>query len=97
MIYDRECAVMLSLPWKPSRQVRITEGAKGSYTLTFVSRIENKDVFEKIIKNDLEVCLGKHDNLTAVDWKNKSVRLMTTDITSFKQKLIFRPIIIKSD
>lgn len=65
--------------------------------MTFLSRLKNREEFEGIIKDNLQLCLGENDYLSHPDWENKSIMLITREVDSFKRKLVFQSILIEND
>ncbi len=88
---------MLSLPWKPTRKLKISELAEGHYLITFVSGIANETAFKTTINDDLASCLNEEDHLLNADWSTKSVELITPNIKSFKKRVIFESLVIVNE
>ena len=88
---------MLSLPSKPWKKVKIEEKKEGEYRITFLTPIKESAEFERIIEEDLKYCLGEEDRFSAPQWKTMSITLFTTDIQSFRRRLIYQRIFIEDD
>ncbi len=79
---------MLSLPSKPWKKIKIDQEAEGLYRITILSPLKDEVEFNEIIHDDLELCLGEHDNLADPRWDTKSMTLTTKNLESFRRKLI---------
>ena len=86
---------MFSLPSKPWKNIKIDQEAEGLYRITILSPLKGEVEFNEIIQDDLELCLGEHDNLTDPRWDTKSITLTTKDLESFRRKLIFVCIMVE--
>lgn len=88
---------MLSLPWKPTRKLKISEIEKGRYLITIVSGAVKENAFRTIVDDELASCLNEGDRLLNADWETKSVELITSDLNSFKKRIIFESFVFAND
>jgi hypothetical protein len=88
---------MLSLPSKPWKKIAIQELGEDRYLITFISPIEDEQEFEKIIDEDLGLCLSPGDTLSEPRWSARSIVLKTDDFALFKQRLVYVCIMIEKD
>jgi hypothetical protein len=88
---------MLSLPSKPWKKIAVQRSGEGRYLITFVSPIEDEQEFEKIIDEDLGLCLSVGDALSEPSWSARSIVLTTDDFDLFKKRLVYVCIMIEKD
>jgi len=88
---------MLSLPSKPWKRIRVEQQSEKQYLITFVSPLEDADKFQKIIHDDLELCLNKGDELSNAGWASKSIVLTTEDFQTFKRRLVYVCVMVESE
>jgi hypothetical protein len=90
-------AFVLTLPSKPWKRVAIAQMGEAEYLIRLISPLKEPAEFDRIVREDLEPCLGPQDKLTDPIWESRSVRLITSDFNAFKKRLIFQGIVITKD
>lgn len=88
---------MLSLPSKPWKKIKLAEQETGRFQITVVSPVKSQAAFERMITEELQPCLSAGDALTEPVWDTRSLVLTTSDIKSFKRKLVYACILIEKD
>ena len=89
MVFCSLSVVMLKLPSKKWKKVRIESEQPGIYTLLFLSPLKDADELRDILEEDIEMCLDLGDRVIDLHWDSKSVTLEIADIASFKRRLLF--------
>ena len=88
---------VLTLPSKPWKRVAIIKVAETEYIVRVLSPVKEFAEFDRIVREDLEPCLGPGDKLADPLWESRSVRLISHDFTAFRKRLVFQGIVIARD
>ncbi len=81
--------VVLKLPSKRWKKVRIKPDGPGRYTLTFISPLKNEDELREIVDEEIDMCLDEGERVIDMQWERKSLTLAIADIVSFKRRLLY--------
>jgi hypothetical protein len=88
---------MLSLPSKQWKKIKLTPVEGRQYKIVFLSPIRSEQEFSRIVGEDLPGCLAGPGAVIGSAWESRSVEVVVDDMAFFRQRLVFRNIIIEED